>query len=83
MLTNFLIFVRLFRNDLRGSHEDKGATFVPESKGFFRTATAGIVGVLVAFFVAPVFGIPVGLVALAAGAAVVLASRAAGWVPLR
>lgn len=83
VLTNFLVFAWLFRNDLRGSYEDKGASFVPESRRFFGAATAGIVGVLVAFFVAPLFGVPIGLVALAAGAALVLASRLAGWVGLR
>lgn len=83
VVTNFLIFARLFRNDLRGSYDDESAAFVPESRGFFRTATAGIAGVLVAFFVAPLFGVPIGLVALVAGAVLVLVSRLKGWMNLR
>lgn len=84
VITNFAIFAFLFRNDLRGSYDmDKGARFSAENKGFFRVAAAGIAGVLVAFFAAPLFGAPIGLVALAAGAIVVAVSRVAGWVTLR
>ena len=84
VLTNFAIFVLLFRNDLWGSYElDKGARFSPENGSFFGVAAAGIACVLVAFFVAPLFGVPIGLVALAVGAVVVAVSRAAGWVTLR
>lgn len=68
VLTNFLVFAWLFRNDLRGSYKDTGDAFSPESRGFFGTAAVGIAGVLMAFFVAPIFGVPIGLVALAAGA---------------
>lgn len=84
VLTNFAIFALLFRRELRGSYDlDKGSLFVPENGRFFAAATAGIAGVLAAFFVAPLFGVPIGLVALVAGAVVVGASRAAGWVGLR
>ncbi|HET7477883.1 MAG TPA: ArsB/NhaD family transporter [Rubrobacteraceae bacterium] len=84
ILTNFAIFVFLFRNDLRGNYDlGKGARFEAENKGLFRVAAAGIGGVLVAFFAAPLLGIPIGFVALAAGAIVVIVSRAAGWVTLR
>lgn len=84
VLTNFAIFALLFRNDLRGSYElDKDVLFSPDNGRFFGVATAGISGVLAAFFVAPLFGLPVGLVALVAGAVVVVVSRAAGWVKLR
>ncbi len=82
VLVNFLIFARLFRNDLLGSYRDEGLAFVPKDTWFFATATAGIAGVLIAFFVAPFFGIPIGLVAIAAGAIVVLASWLRGWVTL-
>lgn len=83
VLVNFLVFSRLFRNDLRGFYEDEAPSFVPEDRPFFLVATAGIVGVLAAFFMAPFFGASIGLVALAAGAIVVLASRLRGWVSLR
>lgn len=83
VLVNFLIFVLIFRNDLRGSYRDESVSFVPEKRGFFAVATAGISGVLAAFFVAPLFGAPIGLVALAAGVIVVAVSRGAGWVGLR
>ena len=84
ILTNFAIFAFLFRNDLHGSYNlDKSVEFSAENKAFFRVAAAGIAGVLVAFFAAPLVGIPIGLVALAAGAIVVVVSRMAGWVTLR
>jgi arsenical pump membrane protein len=84
ILTNFAIFVFLFRKDLRGSYSmGKDPGFSPEHKGFFGVAAAGIASVLVAFFMAPMFGIPIGPVALVAGAVVVVVSRLAGWVPLR
>ncbi len=84
ILTNFAIFAFLFRNDLHGSYNlDKSVELSAENKAFFRVAAAGIAGVLVAFFAAPLVGIPIGLVALAAGAIVVVVSRMAGWVTLR
>jgi len=84
ILTNFAIFAFLFRNDLHGSYNlDKSVEFSAENTAFFRVAAAGIAGVLVAFFAAPLVGIPIGLVALAAGAIVVVVSRMAGWVTLR
>lgn len=84
ILTNFVIFVLLFRNDLRGSYTlDKGGVFSPQNRRFFGVATASIAGVLAAFFLAPLFGVPIGLVAVVAGAAVVAVSRMAGWVGLR
>ncbi len=84
ILTNFAVFAFLFRNDLRGSYDlDKSVEFSAENKAFFGVAAAGIAGVLVAFFVAPLFGAPIGLVALAAGTVVVIVSRVAGWVTLR
>ena len=83
VVTNFLIFAWLFRNDLRGSYKDRGDDFSPENRGVFGAAAVGIAGVLVAFFVAPIFGVPIGLVALAAGAIVVVVSRLKGWVSLR
>jgi len=83
VLTNFLIFALLFRNDLRGRYERTGVGFAPANKTFFRVATGGIAGVLAAFVVAPLFGLPVGPVALAAGVGLAFAARAAGWVRLR
>lgn len=83
VVTNFLIFAWLFRNDLRGSYKDRGDDFSPENRGFFGAAAVGIAGVLVAFFVAPIFGVPIGLVALTAGAVVVVVSRLKGWVSLK
>ena len=84
VITNFAIFAFLFRNDLRGSYDmDKGSGFSAENRAFFGVAAASIAGVLVAFFIAPLFGVPIGLVALAAGAMAVAMSRIAGWVTLR
>jgi arsenical pump membrane protein len=83
VLTNFLIFAWLFRGDLRGAYEDKSPGFVAEDRGFFAVATTGVAVVLVAFFVASYFGIPVGLVALVTGLFVVTVSRLWGWINLR
>lgn len=83
VLVNFLIFTRLFRNDLQGTYRNEGLSFTPENRRFFALATAGILVVLVAFFVAPLFGAPIGLVALAAGVIVAAVSWISGWVGLR
>jgi arsenical pump membrane protein len=81
--TNFLIFAWIFRKDLAGDYETKLPPFVPENGSFFRLAAGAVAGVLVAFFLAPVLGVPIGLVALAAGTLVTGAARLAGWVSLR
>jgi arsenical pump membrane protein len=83
ILANALVLAVLFRKELRGSYEQKLPAFVPEDRTFFRMATGGVAGVLVAFFLAPIFGIPIGLVALAVGAVVVIVARLKGWVALR
>lgn len=80
--TNFLIFAWIFRKDLVGDYETKLPPFVPENGSFFRLAAGAVAGVLVAFFLAPVLGVPIGLVALAAGTLVTGAARLAGWVSL-
>ena len=83
ILTNALVFVWLFRKDLRGSYDGKLPSFVPEDSAFFRMATGGVAGVLVAFFLAPIFGIPIGLVALVVGTLVVIVARLRKWMTLR
>ena len=82
VVTNFLIFVWIFRKDLRGTYETKLAPFVPEDRAFFRLAAGGVAGVLAAFFLAPLLGVPIGLVALAGGMAVTGAAWLSGWVSL-
>jgi arsenical pump membrane protein len=79
---NLLVFLVLFRRDLVGGY-DEDRFFEAENPAFFRLASAGVVAVLVAFFAAPIFGISIGLMALAGGAVVVFAARAFGWVSLR
>jgi arsenical pump membrane protein len=83
VLANALVLAVLFRKDLRGSYDQRLPPFVPGDHAFFLTATAGIVGVLVAFFLAPIFGIPIGLVALVVGGIVVIVARLRGWMALR
>jgi arsenical pump membrane protein len=83
VLANALVLAVLFRKDLRGSYDQRLSPFVPGDHAFFLTATAGIVGVLVAFFLAPIFGIPIGLVALVVGGIVVIVARLRGWMALR
>ena len=83
ILANDLILAGLFRKDLRGSYEQNLPSFVPENQRFFQMATGGIAGVLVAFFLASIFGIPIGLVGLTAGALLVFVARFRGWMALR
>lgn len=83
VLANALVFAWLFRRDLRGSYEDKRPAFVAEDRAFLWLATGAVVGVLVAFFLSPLFGVPIGAVALAAGVLVVIVARLAGWMSLR
>jgi arsenical pump membrane protein len=83
VLANTLVLAVLFRKDLRGSYDQRLPSFVPADHAFFLTATAGIVGVLVAFFLSPIFGVPIGLVALVVGGIVVIVARLRGWMALR
>jgi arsenical pump membrane protein len=79
---NLLVFLVLFRGDLVGGYsEDR--FFEAENPAFFRLAAGGVVGVLVAFFAAPILGVPIGLMALVGGAVVVLAACIFGWVSFR
>jgi arsenical pump membrane protein len=80
---NIAVFTVLFRNDLRGSYETKSHVFAPASGAYFWLATPGIVGVLAAFFVSPLVGAPIGLLALAGGAVVVAGARIGGWMRVR
>ena len=83
VLTNLLVFVWLFRRDLAVSYEPEGHGFSLGNRAFFRLASAAILAVSVAFFFAPLLGIPIGAVALAAAALVVGAARSKGWMGLR
>lgn len=83
VLANGVLFVGIFRKNLRGSYDKGRLSFASENPAFFRTSAGGVAGVLVAFFVAPLFGIPIGLVALVVGAIVVIVARVRGWVSLR
>ncbi len=83
MVANALVLAWLFRSDLRGYYEQKLPSFAPEDQSFFRIATGGVTGVLVAFFLAPIVGVPIGLVAFVVGALVVFVARLRGWVTLR
>jgi arsenical pump membrane protein len=83
VLANALVLAWIFRKDLRGSYDKKLSPFVAEDRAFFRLAAGGVAGVLVAFFLAPIVGIPIGLVALTMGAAVVIVARLGGWMSLR
>lgn len=79
---NFAVFMFIFRGDLNGNYEQ---TEPPEAgnRAFFRLAAVGIGAVLVAFFLSPVFGFPIGLAALVGGAGVAVVSVVFGWLPLK
>lgn len=82
VVANLLVFLVLFRGDLIGGYEEDHF-FEAENPPFFRLAAGGVAAVLAAFFLAPVFGLSIGLMALLGGAAVVFAARFLGWVSLR
>lgn len=83
ILTNAAIFLWIFRRDLGGFYEEKFPRFVPENRTFFRVAAGGLGAVLAAFFLAPVIGIPIGLVALGGAALVGVYARSKGWISFR
>jgi arsenical pump membrane protein len=85
VLANALLFLFLFRRELRGGyeHEEKAAEFVPEDPAFFRLGLFGTAAVLGSLFLSPLLGVPIGVVALVGGAAVVLAARLMRRVELR
>jgi arsenical pump membrane protein len=80
VLTNILIFGWLFRKDLRGSYNPTVARFDARNRAFFRLAAGAVLGVLAAFFFAPLAGLPAGAVALAAAASAVGAALGFGWM---
>ena len=82
VVANLLVFLVLFRGDLIGGY-DEDHFFEAENPAFFRLAACGVAAILVAFFAAPIFGVPIGLMALLGGAGVVLAARVFGWVSFR
>ncbi|MGH3086425.1 MAG: arsenic transporter [Rubrobacteraceae bacterium] len=79
---NLLVFLVLFRGDLIGGYE-ADHFYEAENKRFFRLAAWGVGGMLVAFFAAPIFGVPIGLAALVGGAVVVLMARFYGWLSFK
>lgn len=78
-LSNLLIFRWLFRRELRGYYEPVVPTFIPKNPAFFRVAAGSILGILSVLLFASRFGIPIGAVALAAGAVMVGVARFKGW----
>jgi len=84
VLANALVFFWLFRRDLRDRYDGRAVPrFVPENRAFFRAAAGSIVLVLAAFPFAPLLGVPIGAVALAAGALAAGVSWCLGWAGLR
>lgn len=80
VLANLAVFRLLFGKDLRGSYDRTVPRSVPENPAFFRATAAVVAGILPAFFFAPLVGVPVGAIALAAGALLAVVARTAGWV---
>ena len=82
VVANILIFGWLFRKDLRGTYDPAVTRFTAQNPAFFRVATCAVLGVLAAFFFAPLLGLPAGAVALAAAALTGGAALALGWIEL-
>lgn len=84
VVTNVVVFGWLFGRDLGGSYDAEAVPrFSPENPAFFRAAAGAILAVLAAFFFAPLLGVPIGAVALAASVLVAGAARMKGWMGLR
>lgn len=64
IITNALIFVWLFRSDIRGVYAPVDEPFVAENKQFFRFATVALTAVLLGVVTASLLDIPIGIVAL-------------------
>jgi arsenical pump membrane protein len=82
VLTNLLIFAWFFRKDLRGSYDPAVPPFAAQNPAFFRIAACAVLVVLAASFLAPLVGIPFGVLALAAGASLVGVALGFGWLGL-
>jgi arsenical pump membrane protein len=83
VVTNLLVFHWLFRKDLGGFYNPDVPRFTAQNPAFFRTAACAVLVVSAAFFFAPLLGIPVGALALAAGASMAGVALALGWVEPR
>ncbi len=83
VLTNLLLFRWLFRRELRGSYDPVVSPFTPKDPAFFRAAAVSIFGVLSVLSFASCLSVPIGAVALAAGAVVAGVAWLKGWAGFR
>ncbi|HET7035743.1 MAG TPA: ArsB/NhaD family transporter, partial [Thermomicrobiaceae bacterium] len=81
VLTNIVVFVLLFRRDLRGGYQPEPGGFTPKDRAFFRLATVWLGVVLAGVFAASAAELPVGPVALGGGLLLLAVSWARGWAP--
>lgn len=79
---NVAVFFFIFRGDLNGYYE-QAKTPEAENRAFFRLSAVGIGAVLVAFFLSPVLGFPIGVAALVGGGIIALLAVALRWMRLR
>lgn len=83
ILTNALIFVWLFRTDIRGVYVQVDESFVAEDGPFFRFATGALIAVLASIALASFVDIPIGLVALGGALIATLIGWQRGWISPR
>ncbi|CAN5133648.1 ArsB/NhaD family transporter [soil metagenome] len=83
ILTNALIFIWLFRSDIRDVYTQVDKPFIAENTCFYRFATGALTTVLFGVVVASLLDIPIGVVAM--GGAVITAAIASlfRWTTLR
>ncbi|HEU5422701.1 MAG TPA: SLC13 family permease, partial [Nitrolancea sp.] len=79
VLTNIVVFILIFRHDLRGGYPREAGGFAPKDRAFFRLASIWLGLVLAGVFTVSALGLPVGPVALGGGLLLLAVSWARGW----
>jgi len=83
IVTNLLIFVLLFREDIRGTYTRVDYVDTINVPAFFRFATFCLAAVLISIVIASLMDIPIGLVALTGSLIATVIARIRNWMPVR
>lgn len=83
ILTNALIFVWLFRADIRGNYTQETEPFVAENVRFSRFATGALAAMLLGVVIASLLDIPIGVVAPGGAFVAAAVGWLSGWLTLR
>ncbi len=83
VVANALLFTFIFRFDLRGHYHFAVSSYDPENPSFFTLSVAGLVLIIAAIFAASFTGIPISVVALIGGVALLTICSFKRWMSVQ